>query len=44
MRMVVSALWGAQQRAVCPHGRPTHRRVTREEIARWFGRTGWRRD
>jgi DNA mismatch repair protein MutL len=28
---------------LCPHGRPTMVRVPREELSRWFGRTGWRR-
>jgi DNA mismatch repair protein MutL len=28
---------------LCPHGRPTIVRVPREELSRWFGRTGWRR-
>jgi DNA mismatch repair protein MutL len=28
---------------LCPHGRPTLVRVPREELSRWFGRTGWRR-
>jgi DNA mismatch repair protein MutL len=28
---------------ICPHGRPTSVRIPREEIARWFERTGWRR-
>jgi DNA mismatch repair protein MutL len=28
---------------LCPHGRPTMVRLPREELSRWFGRTGWRR-
>ena len=28
---------------LCPHGRPTIVRVPRDEVSRWFGRTGWRR-
>jgi DNA mismatch repair protein MutL len=28
---------------LCPHGRPTIVRVPRDELSRWFGRTGWRR-
>jgi len=28
---------------LCPHGRPTVVRVPRDELSRWFGRTGWRR-
>jgi DNA mismatch repair protein MutL len=29
--------------ALCPHGRPTFVRIPREDLTRWFGRTGWRR-
>jgi DNA mismatch repair protein MutL len=28
---------------LCPHGRPTSVRLPRGDVARWFGRTGWRR-
>jgi DNA mismatch repair protein MutL len=28
---------------ICPHGRPTSVRIAREEVARWFERTGWSR-
>ena len=28
---------------LCPHGRPTVIRIPREDVTRWFGRTGWRR-
>ena len=28
---------------LCPHGRPTVVKIPREDVARWFGRTGWRR-
>ncbi len=28
---------------LCPHGRPTSVRLPREDISRWFGRTGWKR-
>ena len=28
---------------LCPHGRPTQVRIPRDEVSRWFGRTGWRR-
>jgi DNA mismatch repair protein MutL len=28
---------------LCPHGRPTMVRIPRDELTRWFGRTGWRR-
>ena len=29
---------------LCPHGRPTSIRIPREDVSRWFGRTGWRRE
>jgi DNA mismatch repair protein MutL len=29
--------------SLCPHGRPTVVKIPREDVARWFGRTGWRR-
>jgi DNA mismatch repair protein MutL len=32
------------QPGVCPHGRPTAARIPKEDIARWFERTGWRRE
>ena len=28
---------------LCPHGRPTMVRLPQEDVSRWFGRTGWRR-
>jgi DNA mismatch repair protein MutL len=28
---------------LCPHGRPTIVRLPREDVTRWFGRGGWRR-
>jgi DNA mismatch repair protein MutL len=43
MTAIVSGLWQAAQPAVCPHGRPTRVRVPRDDVSRWFGRTGWRR-
>lgn len=43
MAAIVSGLWQAEQPAVCPHGRPTRVRVPRDDVSRWFGRTGWRR-
>ena len=44
MSAIVAGLWQAEQPAVCPHGRPTRVRVPREDVSRWFGRTGWRRE
>jgi DNA mismatch repair protein MutL len=43
MRAIVSGLWAARQPATCPHGRPTRVRVPREDVSRWFRRTGWTR-
>jgi DNA mismatch repair protein MutL len=43
MAAIVAGLWHADQPAVCPHGRPTRVRVPRDDVSRWFGRTGWRR-
>jgi DNA mismatch repair protein MutL len=43
MAAIVTGLWQAAQPAVCPHGRPTRVRVPRDDVSRWFGRTGWRR-
>jgi DNA mismatch repair protein MutL len=44
MRAIVSGLWSARQPASCPHGRPTRVRVPREDVSRWFRRTGWGRE
>ena len=43
MVAIVRDLYATQHRTLCPHGRPTLVRVPREEVSRWFGRTGWRR-
>jgi DNA mismatch repair protein MutL len=43
-RAIVAGLWSAKEPAVCPHGRPTRVRVPRDDVARWFRRTGWRRE
>jgi len=43
MAAVVAGLWRAEQPSVCPHGRPTRVRVPRDDVSRWFGRVGWRR-
>jgi DNA mismatch repair protein MutL len=42
-RAIVAGLWRAAHPAVCPHGRPTRVRIPREDVTRWFQRTGWRR-
>jgi DNA mismatch repair protein MutL len=43
MGAIVRDLHRTTHRTLCPHGRPTMVRVPREELSRWFGRTGWRR-
>jgi DNA mismatch repair protein MutL len=44
MRAIVAGLWAARQPASCPHGRPTRVRLPREDVSRWFRRTGWGRE
>jgi DNA mismatch repair protein MutL len=43
MSAILRDLGRARHPALCPHGRPTSVRVPRDEIARWFGRIGWKR-
>jgi DNA mismatch repair protein MutL len=43
MASIVRDLFRTAHPTLCPHGRPTVVRVPREEVSRWFGRTGWRR-
>ncbi|MBX7184846.1 MAG: DNA mismatch repair endonuclease MutL [Vicinamibacteria bacterium] len=43
MQEIVSSLLKAEFQDYCPHGRPTRHRIPKEDIARWFERTGWRR-
>jgi DNA mismatch repair protein MutL len=40
---IVSGVFAARHPTLCPHGRPTFVRLPREEVTRWFGRVGWRR-
>jgi DNA mismatch repair protein MutL len=40
---ILRDLFRARHPTLCPHGRPTVVRVPREDVARWFGRSGWRR-
>jgi DNA mismatch repair protein MutL len=44
MRAIVAGLWSARDPTTCPHGRPTRVRVAREDVSRWFRRTGWTRE
>jgi DNA mismatch repair protein MutL len=43
MHSIVRDVFRTAHPTLCPHGRPTMVRVPREELSRWFGRTGWRR-
>jgi DNA mismatch repair protein MutL len=43
MTSIVRDVFRTTHPTLCPHGRPTMVRVPREELSRWFGRTGWRR-
>lgn len=43
MGAILRDLANARHASLCPHGRPTIVRIPRDEVARWFGRTGWRR-
>jgi DNA mismatch repair protein MutL len=43
MAAIVRDLFRTAHPTLCPHGRPTLVRLPREELSRWFGRTGWRR-
>jgi DNA mismatch repair protein MutL len=43
MSSIVREVFRTVHPTLCPHGRPTVVRVPREDLSRWFGRTGWRR-
>jgi DNA mismatch repair protein MutL len=43
MAAIVRDLFRTAHPTLCPHGRPTIVRLPREEVSRWFGRTGWGR-
>jgi DNA mismatch repair protein MutL len=43
MTAIVRDVFRTRHPTLCPHGRPTAVRVPREQLSRWFGRTGWRR-
>ena len=43
MTAIVRDLPATAHPTLCPHGRPTIVRVPKDELSRWFGRTGWRR-
>jgi DNA mismatch repair protein MutL len=43
MAAIVRDLGSTRHPDRCPHGRPTTARILRDDVARWFERTGWRR-
>ncbi|HEY2943386.1 MAG TPA: DNA mismatch repair endonuclease MutL [Vicinamibacteria bacterium] len=43
MSAILRELGRTAHPTLCPHGRPTIVRVPREDVTRWFGRGGWRR-
>ena len=43
MVRLLADLLKTEHPGLCPHGRPTMVRVPQDEVTRWFGRTGWRR-
>jgi DNA mismatch repair protein MutL len=43
MAAIVRDLATTRHPTLCPHGRPTIVRIPRDDVSRWFGRTGWRR-
>jgi len=43
MAAIVRDVFRTAHPTLCPHGRPTVVRVPRDELSRWFGRAGWRR-
>jgi DNA mismatch repair protein MutL len=43
MQAILGNLVETDHPTLCPHGRPTTVRIPREDVSRWFGRSGWRR-
>jgi DNA mismatch repair protein MutL len=43
MSAILRELGHTAHPTLCPHGRPTIVRIPREDVTRWFGRGGWRR-
>jgi DNA mismatch repair protein MutL len=43
LKAIVEGLLRTAHPTLCPHGRPTIVRIPRDDVTRWFGRTGWRR-
>jgi DNA mismatch repair protein MutL len=43
MAAIVQDLGRTAHPNLCPHGRATTVRIPRDEVSRWFGRSGWKR-
>jgi DNA mismatch repair protein MutL len=43
MSAILRELGRTAHPTLCPHGRPTIVRLPREDVTRWFGRGGWKR-
>jgi len=43
MAAIVRDLASTAHPTLCPHGRPTIVRIPRDDLSRWFGRSGWKR-
>ena len=43
MTAIVQDLGRTEHPNLCPHGRATTVRIPRDEVSRWFGRSGWKR-
>jgi len=43
MTAILRELEQTEHPGLCPHGRPTRVRIPRDDVARWFGRVGWKR-
>src|SRR5262249_47559591 len=43
MAAIVRDLRATRHATLCPHGRPTIVRIPKDDVSRWFGRTGWKR-
>jgi DNA mismatch repair protein MutL len=44
MSAIVRDLASTRHPTLCPHGRPTIVRIPKDDVSRWFGRKGWRRE
>ncbi|MBN2369261.1 MAG: DNA mismatch repair endonuclease MutL [Vicinamibacteria bacterium] len=44
MAAIVRDLARTRHPTMCPHGRPAIVRIPKDDVSRWFGRKGWRRE